>query len=541
MAAEIKVEKDIEDVRALIKEIDSIQGEVNKINSAWNAYEKSIPSKNIGEDVLGGLLKELLKKEYRNIKSSETYIENRIGENSLKKAIFINNTNTTTTDKYLSESDIHKFTKTVKELYDKINDLQSKEQPNSERAKKYTTVLDNLKKDTGQTPSVETLLKQTSNADSTTAYQNREKIVNFINATKEMYDNGAKDGEYTPLEKKNIATYFSENKVDGFFKSIKENETLIATKVNAVISKLTEIATKFSGLDTRIKKNVLEQLRPKDVAAENNFDIVKIVTDIVAKFIEDFKIHSTIRAVSGGGRRKKQTGGEKVDREPINQLFTKATQSIKKLKDTAAELYKGLNRFSNPEMGDASKGEDSIFNRLFEKYMDTKENGGDFIASTKLIDDLKSNDLYPEEVLTIDMRDKFIFVAVTLFMRIISLIIIEIIIDRKLITRMDSAIFWYGITMTLFIIVFVILVNYDSYKLRILFNYVNFHIGYSTTFSYVSQLWLFGGMVYYIMLNINDGIITPATNDEDRARLKHKVQVVSMITWFFLALGVLVM
>lgn len=539
MAAEIKVEKDIEDVRALIKEIDTIQGEVNKINSAWNAYEKSIPSKNIGEDVLGGLLKELLKKEYRN---TETYIENQISEKSLRNAIFSKDiTQQNYPSEYLGPSSIEKFKKTVTELYDKLIDLQSKEEPNSEGAKKYTVVFYTLKDGDAHIP-LDTLLTQQERID--TATKNKDKIVKFINAAKTLYDTGSKDGEYTPLEKKNIATYFSENKVDGFFRSIKESETLIATKVNAVISKLTEIATKFSGLDTRIKKDVLEQLQPKDVAATNELDIIKIVTEIIAKFMEDFKIHSTIRAVSGGGRRKKQTGGGKVDREPITQLFTTATLSIKKLKDTAAELYKGLNRFSNPEMGDASKGEDSIFNKLFEKYMSTKDNkdtGGEFIASTQLIDDLKSNDLYPEEVLNIDMRDKFIFVAVTLFMRIISLIIIEIVIDRKLITRMDSAIFWYGITMTLFIIVFVILVNYDSYKLRILFNYVNFHIGYSTTFSYVSQLWLFGGMVYYIMLNINDGIITPATNDEERARLKHKVQVVSMITWFFLALGVLVM
>lgn len=539
MAAEIKVEKDIEDVRALIKEIDTIQGEVNKINSAWNAYEKSIPSKNIGEDVLGGLLKELLKREYRN---TETYIENQISENSLRNAIFLKDiTQKDHPSEYLGSSSIGTFNKTIRELYDKLIALQSKEEPKSEGAKKYTVVFDSLNDGDAPIP-LDTLLTQRERTD--TATKNKEKIINFINAAKKLYDTGSKDGEYTPLEKKNIATYFSENKVDGFFRSIKESETLINTKVNAVISKLTEIATKFSGLDTRIKKDVLEQLQPKDVAATNELDTIKIVTEIIAKFIEDFKIHSTIRAVSGGGRRKKQTGGEKVDREPIKQLFTNATLSIKKLKDTAAELYKGLNRFSNPEMGDASKGEDSIFNKLFEKYMSTKDNketGGEFIASTQLIDDLKSNDLYPEEVLNIDMRDKFIFVAVTLFMRIISLIIIEIVIDRKLITRMDSAIFWYGITMTLFIIVFVILVNYDSYKLRILFNYVNFHIGYSTTFSYVSQLWLFGGMVYYIMLNINDGIITPATNDEERARLKHKVQVVSMITWFFLALGVLVM
>jgi hypothetical protein len=161
------------------------------------------------------------------------------------------------------------------------------------------------------------------------------------------------------------------------------------------------------------------------------------------------------------------------------------------------------------------------------------------VASTELINDLKSNDLYPDDVLKIDMRDKFVFIAVTLFIRIISLMIIDFLIDKKIITRMDSSIFWYGVTMTGILILFVLLVNFDSYKLRIIFNYVNFHIGYMTTVSYIFQLWLFGGMIYYIMLKINDDVISSATNDEERARLKHKVQVVSMITWFFLTIGVL--
>lgn len=542
MAAEIKVEKDIEEVRALIKEIDTVQGEVNKIQSSWNAYEKSIPSKNVGDDEIAVLFTKLLSKDYRS-ENTVTNVNTILETEPLKKGIFSSTTPTAGITEYIDAGKIATFKTTLISLCKKLVELKDKITDDSYR--KLFNILNTTQQDeTTITTSIDTLLTQTTDPS---AEQNKKTVTEFINKAKTLYESSQSDDQYTNTERNNIAAYFKENTFEAFFKPIKDNQALIATKVNAVYSKLIDISTKYSGLDTRIKKDVFEKLKPKDITSSTDVDeIINNVTQIVAKFTEDHKIHSTIRAVTatGGSRKKKKVGGAKVDREDIKKLFTDVKSLIVNLKTIASELYKGLGRFSNPEIGDASKGEDSIFNKLFEKYLASKDNvkeKGDFIASTELINNLKSNDIYPETVLKIDMRDKFVFVATTLFMRIISLIIIEIIIDRKIITRMDTAIFWYGVAMTLFIIVFVLVVNFDSYKLRIIFNYVNFHIGYSTTFSYITQLWLFGGLIYYIMIKINNDVISSATNDEERARLKHKVQVVSMITWFFLTLGVLVM
>jgi hypothetical protein len=550
MAEEIKVEKDIEEIRALIKDIDAVSGEVNKIESIWNAYQQSIPAKNVGDDEIGALFKKLLSKDYRYIGDQETFNENTItddGTNSLKTGLFQNlSTNSSEYAKnYVDNSKRETFKKTLFELCEKLNKLPpiTPGQSNEYLTKIQTiTTYDSV----ANKPTVlDGTLFPTANAAAKN--DSSDLISKFINNTKETYDRTAKDDQYSITERKSITEYFSksDNKLDVFIKPVKTSQEVINKKVNDIVSKLIEISSKNINVDSRIKKDIFEKLKPKDISAKSEIDIIDKVTLIIDKFIEDHKVHSNIRSVTGGSSiKQKKIGGAAFDRSTVFTTFKDVKANVEKLKKLAADLYKRLNTSVNSEMGDSSKGEDSIFNRLFEKYTTTKEDttkGGPFIASTELINDLKSNDLYPDEVLKIDMADKFVFIATTLFMRIIALIIIETFIDRKIITRMDTAIFWYGITMTLFLIVFVLIVNFDSYKLRIIFNYVNFHIGYSTTFSYIFQLWLFGGMIYYIMLQINDYVITSATNDEDRARLKHKVQVISMITWFFLSIGVLLM
>jgi len=566
MAAEIKANKDVDEIRTLINDIEVVSGEVNKIESIWNAYKQSIPAKNVGDDEIGVLFKKLLSKDYRYVGNGQTFDENIISKednNSLKDGLFydpktpIKYKRTIDSAQQVDDSKRALFKNTLTELCEKLKLIKN---PANDKEYLYDALLTKIIDITepispekrAQKLTLQNLLpvKFTPDQQDKTAEKNAETAVtNFINEAKQIYDSNVKDDQYTITERKNVAEFFkkSENKLDVFIKPVKTSQEVINKKVTDVVSKLIEISTKYSNSDSRIKKDILEKLKPKDIAVKSEIDIIERVTTIVDKMVEDHKVHSNITSVTGGASKKKrvvQFGGAPVERETIFRNFEDIKKDINTLKALSSSLYKKLyNNSSTSESGNInSTGEDSIFNRLYEKYVEAKDdttNKGPFVASTELINDLKSNDLYPDDVLKIDMRDKFVFIAVTLFIRIISLMIIDFLIDKKIITRMDSSIFWYGVTMTGILILFVLLVNFDSYKLRIIFNYVNFHIGYMTTVSYIFQLWLFGGMIYYIMLKINDDVISSATNDEERARLKHKVQVVSMITWFFLTIGVL--
>lgn len=570
MATEVKAKNDVDEVRTLINEIEAVSGEVNKIESIWNAYKQSIPAKNVGDDEIGVLFKKLLSKDYRYVGKDQRFDENIISkdtDNSLKDGLFIDpkagiaTRREVNSEQKVDDSKRALFKNTLTELCEKLKLIKN---PANETQFMYHDLLQTLIKaakkwtdnyDIGKTKTdllVFFPVITTTSPGDLTVITAETAVVDFINEAKQLYDSNVKDDQYTITERKNVAEYFkkSENKLDVFIKPVKTSQEVINKKVTDVISKLIEISSKYSNSDSRIKKDILEKLKPKDIAVKSDIDIIESVTTIVDKMIEDHKVHSNITSVTGGASKKKrgrkvQFGGAPVERDTILKHFENIKKDIKTLKELSSNLYKKLyNNSPTSESGNInSRGEDSIFNRLYEKYIEAKDdttNKGPFVASTELINDLKSNDLYPDDVLKIDMRDKFVFIAVTLFIRIISLMIIEFIIDRKIITRMDSAICWYGITMTALLIIFVFVVNFDLYKLRIIFNYVNFHIGYMTTLSYIFQLWIFGSMIYYIMLKINDDVISSATNDEERARLKHKVQVVSMITWFFLTLGVLV-
>jgi len=201
---------------------------------------------------------------------------------------------------------------------------------------------------------------------------------------------------------------------------------------------------------------------------------------------------------SGGARRRKlQKGGvptlqeERVninnilDTDGSDSLFTK-TKQVKELTNT---FYRIMSKATDPTTALTLQGHDFLFNILFNKYQESKRDPekGDYVASMELSEGLKTNELLPRDVLKIDFRDKTIFVFATLFLRLLSLSIIEYLIDKSKITQLNMAVLAFlGIYTGMFFLL-LLLVNLDSYKLRIVFNYVNFHANSSVAY-YLSFL-----------------------------------------------------
>jgi hypothetical protein len=206
-------------------------------------------------------------------------------------------------------------------------------------------------------------------------------------------------------------------------------------------------------------------------------------------------------------------------------------------------LYDSLQTSSDPTTGTILKGSDSIFNILYNKYIVDKEdpNKGDYLASVELLESLKATELLPDEVLKVTMQDKLVFIFATLFIRLMALSVVEFLIYYKKVTRLDTVVIVFLIVYTILTIGFILSVNFDDYKLRIIFNYVNFHNGFLNATSYITMLWIFGGIIYYIMYNINDTALHTAASDEDRIRLQYKIQVISMISWIFISFSILLM
>jgi len=233
----------------------------------------------------------------------------------------------------------------------------------------------------------------------------------------------------------------------------------------------------------------------------------------------------------------------KEKRAIIDELFEESIEvEMKKLQSLIDVFITNVKRVKDPSYLLTLNGQDSIFNKIFNKYLEDRQNAdkGEYVASNELVEGIKSNKVLPREILKIDFRDKAIFIFVTMFIRLISLSIVNLLIDRGNVKSLASTIIAFLTAYSVLFIVFVLIVNIDTYKLRIIFNYVNMHINSSILFTYPIIVWLFGAAIYYIMMNVNEGETITASSDEDRLRLQYKLETLSMILWVFVSILILV-
>ena len=246
---------------------------------------------------------------------------------------------------------------------------------------------------------------------------------------------------------------------------------------------------------------------------------------------------------SGGANEETFFSKIKEKREIIDELFEESIEvEIKKLQSLIDVFITNVKRVKDPSYLLTLNGQDSIFNKIFNKYLEDRQNAdkGEYVASNELVEGIKSNKVLPREILKIDFRDKAIFIFVTMFIRLISLSIVNLLIDRGNVKSLASTIIAFLTAYSVLFIVFVLIVNIDTYKLRIIFNYVNMHINSSILFTYPIIVWLFGAAIYYIMMNVNEGESVTASSDEDRLRLQYKLETLSMILWVFVSILILV-
>lgn len=215
-----------------------------------------------------------------------------------------------------------------------------------------------------------------------------------------------------------------------------------------------------------------------------------------------------------------------------------------KVMNTVVKDLEGIYLRQNNPVFAAAMAEPSIFAGLYNDYLDRRNRVGSFVASQELSQQLRNNALIPREVLAISKLDKTVFVFVTLFIRLFALTIAEYMIERGVINSMPKALAAFvGFYLFLFV-VFVVLVNMDVYRMRIVFNYVNFHANSGRVYSHIGMLVLFVIVIYIIMRNVNfpiKGIELKAITEEEKSNLIYRLEILTMIVWLFLVILIAVM
>ena len=279
---------------------------------------------------------------------------------------------------------------------------------------------------------------------------------------------------------------------------------------------------------------------------------------------------------------KQMRGGEKKS----NKYYEDKYQKLKELKGSIIKLIDKIKitegkedsgdpfEKKNGAFGDPSEGFNSIYNTIWNDYVkETKKvkAKGVTIDSLKqdnrLYERFRMSDLDPQEVLKINFQDKVIFICIILIIRTFAMVLIEFLIEYNIVSTLSRGIFIYSIIYILLVVCSVLLINYDSYKLRIIVNYLNIHINSSNIFFHILLFILFIGLIL-IIINDNDNNLKNIDNllnytyiykyiyeaaeksnetsslllsQKEKLKLQYRMDIITMIIFIFSSLLILVM
>ena len=280
---------------------------------------------------------------------------------------------------------------------------------------------------------------------------------------------------------------------------------------------------------------------------------------------------------------KRMRGGEKKS----NKYYEDKYQKLKELKGSIIKLIDKIKitegkedsgdpfEKKNGAFGDPSEGGfNSIYNTIWNDYVKESKKvkaKGVTIDSLKqdnrLYERFRMSELDPQEVLKINFQDKVIFICIILIIRTFAMVLIEFLIEYNIVSTLTRGIFIYSILYILLVVCSVLLINYDSYKLRIIVNYLNIHINSSNIFFHILLFILFIGLIL-IIINDNDDNLKNIDNllnytyiykyiyeaaeksnetsslllsQKEKLKLQYRMDIITMIIFIFSSLLILIM
>lgn len=229
----------------------------------------------------------------------------------------------------------------------------------------------------------------------------------------------------------------------------------------------------------------------------------------------------------------------------VDEYFKNIDKSIGEviLKDIVQKMDAGYARKLNPALSTASGNEPTLFMTLWNNYLSDKDTSGQMVAAKKLTEALQANNLVPADILKLSMIDKAIFVLVMIVIRMITLSVVSLLIMRGKLRTLPWALGAFLFIYAVIYVGFVMFINLDMYRLRIIFNFLNLHGNSANIFLHLILMWLFSFVIFTVMWNINfplKGTKITAISDEEKADLIYRLEVLTMIVWMFLVLMVLI-
>ena len=243
-------------------------------------------------------------------------------------------------------------------------------------------------------------------------------------------------------------------------------------------------------------------------------------------------------------KKEEKKGGGENKTEKLKKNINDLKSSFKDIKTELKRLKSNRILNSDPEKKMAAPGfidkeEYNIFDRLIASY-DNDYNNKNIpheLTNNLFYSKVKAKSLDPAEELAIDTNDKIIFLVLAYFIRLGATYICYHLININIVTDIIYSLYYYIIFYLTIFLLLIIVVNIDTFKLRILFNYMNLHINTTDLYTHAILMTIFVYLIYLLVININ-GDENPPTEltEPEKIKLKYKLDLLTIIIYIFICI-----
>jgi hypothetical protein len=252
-----------------------------------------------------------------------------------------------------------------------------------------------------------------------------------------------------------------------------------------------------------------------------------------------------------GGSKRKNTGGSSSTKDIIDEaekkFKEKKSEGKRKMVDiiTKIKRVKANNKIdthvekklATPNFID-SEGF-NVFEKLIANY-DKDINNNNIpanITNNLFYSQVRAYALDPEEELEITLNDKIIFIVLCYGFRFASLLIIYQLIDNNMITDISKSLFYYYIYYIIIFALVLFAINIDTFKLRILINYMNLHVSTTNVWMHLILMTSFIYLIYLLIINLIGNEKPPTELSKfEKIKLKYKLDLLTIIVYFFICI-----
>ena len=185
----------------------------------------------------------------------------------------------------------------------------------------------------------------------------------------------------------------------------------------------------------------------------------------------------------------------------------------------------------------------NVFDTLIENYDDNINNKKVPYEMAQNLFYQKANNLNldPEEELAITTNDKIIFCVVVYVVRLCTLYVCYHFVNTNNIKDITTALKYYISWYIIILLILIVAINIDAFKLRILFNYLNMHINSMGILIHIVLMLLFGYLIYLMTINIL-GNEPPSIElgQNEKIKLQYKLELLSIIIFIFICILVFI-